>query len=225
MEPLDFGSDPSDTSKDVDLSVDPFTTEEKSEASRYDGIQDIQDKRKQAIYDIKTGAIDGSNFPLIFKKLAEVIDKLPDGRFVIRPPEDSYGRGLATKLVKFIQTGFIGDALASKAVGELKKITNDIADETMLHIPTNVTHPMRKIQALMKKGRKGEPSKLDEIIDFNLKKKHYDLFDPKWVIGTLKPMILAKIFELRKSEKALARGEMGEGLEVMVGNLKSIFYS
>lgn len=218
MDPLDFGANISDTSQDIDLSVTPISTDEKAEANRYDNIEDVQSKRKQAIYDIKTGVLDSTDFPTIFKKFGEVLDKLPDGKFVIRPPADNYGRGVATKLLKFISTGYVGDALASKSMGELKKIAGEVAEETLRHIPTNNSHPTRKLQSLMKNGT------LDEIINFNLKKKHYDLFDQKWIKEVLQPMILHKIFELRKAEKAIARGELGEGLQVIVGNLKSIFY-
>ncbi len=219
MEPLDFGADVSDTSKDIDLSVTPMSNDEKAEANRYDGIEDMPSKRKQAIYDIKKGVLDARGFPTIFKKFGEVIDKLPDGRFVIRPPADNYGRGIATKLVNFINTGYVGDALASKSMGEIKKVVSDVAEETLMHIPTNNSHPTRKLQSLMKNGT------LDDIINFNLKKKHYDLFDQKWIKETLQPLILHKIFELRKAEKAIARGELGEGLQVIAGSLKSIFYS
>jgi len=219
MEPLDFGADVSDTSKDIYLSVNPMSNDEKEEANRYDSISDMQSKRKQAIYDIKTGVLDASDFPTIFKKFSELIDKLPDGKFIVRTPADNYSRGLSTKMLKFISTGYVGDALASKSMGEIKKIVSDIAEETLMHIPTNNSHPTRKLQSLMKNGT------LDDIINFNLKKKHYDLFDPKWIKGTLQPLILSKIFELRKSEKAIARGELGEGLQIILGNLKSVFYS
>lgn len=247
--PLNFGEvppdtewAPSDTSKEVDLTVKPFTTAEKAEAERYDHIENIYDKRHQAVYDVKTGAVNVSNFPTIFRALARAINVLPDGKFVTRPPDVDtpvtaaeakkkglvvignvgYARGVASKLSKFINIGVVGDALMSD---EINKIANDIADETMLHISLDTDHPMRKLKVLMKKGKGEKLSQLDDIIDFNLKKKHYDVFDQKWVNGTLKPMIFSKIFELRKSEKALARGELGEGLEVILGNLKSIFYS
>lgn len=219
MEPLDFGANIDDTSKDIDLSTEPITSDERDEANRYDNLNDPQSKRKQVIYDIKTGVLDSSDFPTIFKKFSQLIDKLPDGKFIVRTPNDNYSRGLSTKLIKFISTGFVGDALASKSMGEIKKIVSDIAEETLMHIPTGNSHPTRKLQSLMKNGT------LDDIIGFNLKKRHYDLFDSKWIKETLHPLVLKKIFELRKSEKAIARGELGEGLQIILGNLKSIFYN
>lgn len=205
---LDFGADVSNTANDVDLSVTPATPEEQQEAHRYDGIDD-QTKRKQVLYDIKTGKLNPKNFPVLFSVWAKVIDKDPDGRFkFVAPP---------TKLLKFIQTGSVGDALVSRSMGDIKKMATDIAEEVLRHIPTTNDHPLRKLQALQKNGT------LKDIIDFNLRKRHYDLFDQQWYNQVLNPLILNTLSELRKSEKSELRGDLRESLEYARIELRKIF--
>lgn len=246
--PLNFGEvppdtewAPSDTSKEVDLTVKPFTVDEKAEAERYDGIKDIQSKRRQAIYDVKTGAVDPDKYPRIFRLFARMVDKLPDGRIVIRPIVDDtkssahwktkgfpvindpdFAAGASSKTLKFIMIGHAGDISTGKN-GEIGKIADTIADQTIQHIATDNKEPGKKLKALLDNGT------VDEIVDFYIKMKHYDLFAPEWITHKFRPLIIDKVSELRKSEKAFARtvktGRVVAGLEFITGKLRSIFYS
>jgi hypothetical protein len=212
MEPLDFG-----TADTVDLSTEKPTQQDNAEIHRYDTITDVQDKRKQVLVDIKNGTLDAKNYPTIMKKFSEIITKLPDGRFMYSSPKSNYEQSLRTKLITFIHTGKLGDALASNSMGEVKRIAKDIAEEILRYIPLDYSHPMRKIMSLYKNGT------LQEIIDFNLKKKHYDLFDKSWYNSTVNPLVMEYITHFRKTDKAELRGEFKESLENIKNKLKTIY--
>jgi hypothetical protein len=194
---LDFGTTPDDQ----DLSTIPNSNDEEKEIHRYDDIPDDQTKRKQVLYDIKigkdNGGLDADEFPVIFKKWAELfnVSKDAEGRFKFTIPQGSYGAIQYKKLAKFLHTGYVGDALASSSMPEIQKMARNIAREIVMHIPTKNTHLTRKIEALRKNG------KFADIVGSALRKTHYDLFDHDWYNTVLNPMVLEAIHELRKSVK------------------------
>ena len=222
MDNLDFGVNNVDDHTQ-DLSTIPPTSAENAELHRYDKITDIQDKRKNIIYDIKAGKLDPNDYPLIFQKFAEILDMLPDGRFVYRLPQtndkskENYYLSLRTKLMNFVATGKIGDALASTGSGEVKRIAREIADEVMRHIPLNTDHPGRKILSLYKNGT------LQDIIDFNLKKKHYDIFDKSWYEKTLNPLVMNLVAKGRDAEKKELRGVFKESFDVLKEMIRKVY--
>lgn len=215
---LDFGLSDLD-SQTTDLSTIEPSPEDRKEASRYDNINNMQDKRKQVLWDIKQGILNANDYPVIFKKFIQIINKLPDGRFVYVQPNSNYERSLRTKLITFIQTGKIGDALVSSSMGEIKKIIKDTSEEVLRHIPLNNDHPMRKLKSLYKNGT------IQEIIDFYLKKNNYDMFDSSWVHNTLNPEIMKQIFNFRKIDKSELKGNLKESIERIKLNLKQIYNS
>jgi hypothetical protein len=215
-ETLDFGVTDLD-SQTTDLSVTEPTSSEREEANRYDSIQDIQSKRKQIIYDIKTGVLDASEYPVIFKKFSEIIDKTPEGKFLYLNPKSNHEAGMRTKLMNFISTGKMGDALASSSMGEVKKIAKNIALEILRHIPLNNTHPTRKLQSLQKNGT------IQDIIDFNLKKKHYDVFDPSWYMTYVNPEVMSLVMNYRKTDQRELRGQFKESFDTIRDKLKQIY--
>lgn len=217
---LDFGVSDID-SQTTDLSTIEPSNDEKQEASRYDQITDMPSKRKQLIYDIKKGILNPNEYPIIFKKFSEIIDKTPDGKFLYLNPQTTYQQATRTKLISFVMTGKLGDALVSSSLGEIKKIARDIADEVYLHIPLSDDHPMRKLKALEKNGT------LQDIIDFNLKKKHYDVFDKSWYEKNVKPTVMNYIFNYRKADhnemKGKLEGLFKESLQNIKEKLKQIY--
>lgn len=217
---LDFGVNDLD-SQTTDLSTIEPSSDEKQEASRYDQITDLPTKRKQIIYDIKKGILNAREYPLIFKKFSEIIDKTSDGRFLYTNPQSTYYHALRTKLITFVMTGKLGDALASSSLEEIKRIAREIADEVYLHIPLTNDHPTRKINALEKNGD------LQDIIDFNLKKKHYDVFDRTWYMKNIKPLVMEYIYNYRKSDHNEMKGKLEdlfrESLQNIREKLKQIY--
>jgi hypothetical protein len=117
---LDFGVSDLDA-QTTDLSTIEPSNDERQEASRYDQIEDMPSKRKQLIYDIKNGILNPSEYPLIFKKFSEIIDKTPEGKFLYLNPQTTYQQAARTKLINFVMTGKLGDALVSSSLGEIKK--------------------------------------------------------------------------------------------------------
>lgn len=215
-ETLDFGLTDLDANT-TDLSVHEPSAASNQEAHRYDGINDIQDKRKQVIYDIKKGELDASEYPVIFKKFAEIIDKTPEGKFLYLNPKSNHEAALRTKLMKFVATGKIGDALVSSSMGEIKKMAKDIAIEVLRYIPLSTDHPTRKLQALQKNGT------LSDIINFNLHKKHYDIFDPSWYQTYVHPEVMKLIMNYRKTDQRELRGHFQESLSNIREKLKQIY--
>ena len=221
MDNLDFGAGNLDDLTQ-DLSTLPPSQSDNTELHRYDKIQDVQDKRKNIIYDIKAGKLDPKDYPLIFQQFAKILDILPDGRFVYRLPptqdksKENYYLALRTKLMNFISTGKIADALASSGTPEIKRIAREIADEVMLQIPLDTDHPTRKILSLYKNGT------LQDIINFNIKKKHYDIFDQSWVDKTLNPLVMNLIAQTRKGEKAAARGDLVGAMREEINHIKDM---
>lgn len=213
---LDFGLTDLD-SNTTDLSIIEPSSDEKQEAGRYDGIKDVQDKRKQVIYDIKTGVLDAAEYPVIFKKFSEIIDKTPEGKFLYLNPKTNHELAMRTKLMKFVATGKIGDALVSSSMGEIKKMSRDIALEIIRHIPLSTSHPTRKLQALQKNGT------IQDIIDFNLKKKHYDIFDPSWYQTYVNPEVMKLVMNYRKTDQRELRGHFKESLGRIREKLKQIY--
>lgn len=170
------------------------------EITRYDHISDVREKRKHILYDIRKGVILASDYPVIFKKFSELIEKEND-RFLIKIPDNSYQKGLSVKLFKFLATGQCGDALTSKSMEEFRKIAKKIAEEINRHIRLEYDHPMRRFTALSKNGT------VDDVVSYNLKKYHYDLFDYTWISMNLKPLILENISQMRSEERAELKGD------------------
>jgi hypothetical protein len=204
-------------SQTTDLSTIEPSVQDKEEAHRYDSINDIQDKRKQVIYDIKKGILNASDYPVIFKKFAEILDKTPEGKFLYTAPKSNYEQSLRTKLVNFVMTGKLGDALVSASMGEIKKIAKDITTEILRYIPLDYDHPTRKLKALYKNGT------IQEIIDFNLKKKHYDIFDSSWYQKNVNPEVMKLLTHYRKTDQGELRGQFKESFNLIKEKLKLIY--
>lgn len=213
---LDFGVSDLD-SQTTDLSITEPTSSETAEANRYDSIKDVQDKRKQIILDIKSGKLDSSDYPTILKKFTEIVGKTEDGRFLYLNPKSNHEVAMRTKLLKFISSGKVGDALVSSSMGEVKKIAKNIALEVLRHIPSNHSHPARKLQSLQKNGT------LQDIVDFNLKKKHYDIFDPSWYQTYVHPEVMNLIMNFRKTDQRELRGLFKESFDIIREKLKLIY--
>lgn len=213
---LDFGISDLD-SHTTDLSTTEPSSSEKEEVKRYDNIYDIHDKRKQVILDIKSGILNSSDYPVILKKFGEIVDKTNEGRFLYLNPKSNYELAMRTKLIKFISTGKIGDALISSSMGEIKKIAKNIALEILRHIPLNTTHPTRKLISLQKNGT------IQDIINFNLKKKHYDILDPSWYQTYVNPEVMKLVMNYRKTDQRELRGQFQESLNNIREKLKLIY--
>jgi len=144
------------------------------------------ERRREVLLKIKSGELEASHYPTIFKKFVDLMDMT--GK--IKIPDTSYGRGLATKLTKFIMTGKLGDALASHSMKEVMNIVKGAAAEIARKLRTD--HPNRDLASLAKRGV------IDEIIRFWIKENNYDLFHDEWVMK-LYPLIHREVMEIRKS--------------------------
>lgn len=214
MDPLEF--EPVSDTNVEDLGYIAPSLEDKKEASRYDQINDIQEKRKQFILDIKNGEIDSEDFPMIVRKFARDVDisKLENGKYLIKNSSTPIGQ----MFLKFVLSGKIWkDRPDAVSAIELNKLITKAAEEILRYIPIEYDHPTRKLHSMQKNGE------LIQLINDNLKKKHYDLFDQEWIDKTIKPMVLQKLFDMRKEELQNNRGKMNEQIDSLRIKLKNIF--
>lgn len=151
----------------------------KVDVSQYDNLP-LNQRRLKILYAIKNNELDSSNFPPIFKKMAELIKANEDGKLSIvntNPIDSELGR-LYPKVTKFILTGILGDLADAKNNHMLTKIANKIIKELEKHLHDD--HPTRRLEALDKSG------KLDDIIKYNMKQFNYDLFTIPWFKDVIK---------------------------------------
>jgi len=144
------------------------------------------ERRREVLLKIKSGELEAKHFPTIFSKFINLMDMT--GKITI--PQDSYGRGLATKLTKFIMTGKLGDALASKSMKEVRNIVKGAAMEIARKL--NTDHPNRDLAGLAKKGI------IDDIVRYWISENNYDLFHDDWV-KSLYPLIHQEVMNIRRS--------------------------
>jgi hypothetical protein len=198
--------------EDTVITLPPPSPEDQREAGRYDSITDIRDKRRQILWDIKNGNVEAGDYPTVLGIYANYIDKLPDGKFVIRGGANSpKDKERFTKTINFISSGKI-DALSSAGTPDVKKIITSVAEEILRQIPTENDHPTRKLLALIKNGT------VDESINFFLKKHHYDIFGDNFIMY-IKPLIINKTVELRKSEVNMKRRGIQEEFQRAIRNI------
>jgi hypothetical protein len=208
MDNLDFGDAP----------VIDMSDQDKQEASRYDSIPNIGQRRKALIYDIIDGKLDQETLkklPTFIKVIAKSINRVQDpktGQYLLKIGTTPREREMATKYQKFLATGE-GDALASKSMEEVKTIAKEVAQEVLRHIPTENDHPTRKLIGLLKSGV------VDDSLNFYLKKAHYDLFG-ETLKFTVKRLALEYINQFRNADLATKKGNLQESFK---SKLKKVY--
>lgn len=203
MEPLDFGSAETQNVEDLGYEEPGYSNDETIAAKRYDQYPTISDKRKALIFDLQNNVLPDEEkhaLPLFFLTWIEkiplgVIEKMQNGGFKIdlNKVKSTMER---QALTKFISEG--GDALSSKSMSEVQKIIKSVAREVITHISAKNRVAHKTLLNMFKSG------KLREIINFNLKHHHYDLFGEKWVNSLIIP-ILDEIGKIHAQEKEDAK--------------------
>lgn len=202
---LDFGAVATQDVEDLGYDEPQISKEDQVSSKRYDEYPTLIEKRKALLADLCNNVLpeeEKEKLPIFFLSLVKSIPpgtivKTDNGGFKIdlNKIQNAQQRQAFTK---FISEG--GDALASKAIGEVKKIVKDIAKEVMLHISAKNPVPQKTLFNMFKSG------KIREIIDFYLKIHHYELFGPNWVNSLIQP-ILAEIQAIHYDEKQMALRE------------------
>lgn len=192
--PLDFGNVETQNIEDLDYSPPEI---DKEESERYMYIPDIQDKRAQLVLDIKNGVLDSKDYPNIIKQFAKNVklEKISDNKYKIL----NSGDPISIRFGTFKMTGKIWKSDSPDAIGinDFNKVIKYAAYEInrVYFEGKKNDHPSRTFNRLKKSG------KFDEILNFSLKKFHFDLFDQEWINKIrekLYHVIIQEVLNIRK---------------------------